>query len=101
VFKWNFPLAGTYWLAADALVQTIAKKEGGLDKLKGKKVTLVYHDSPYGKEPIPLLQERASMHGLQPAIAAGDGAWCGAEGHLAAGAPGAPRTTCCCGAGAS
>ena len=21
VFKWNFPLAGTYWLAADALVQ--------------------------------------------------------------------------------
>ena len=64
VFKWNFPLAGTYWLAADALVQTIAKKEGGLDKLKGKKITLVYHDSPYGKEPIPLLQERAAMHGF-------------------------------------
>jgi branched-chain amino acid transport system substrate-binding protein len=62
VFKWNFPLAGTYWLAADVLVQTIGKKEGGLDKLKGKKVTLVYHDSPYGKEPIPLLQERAAMH---------------------------------------
>jgi branched-chain amino acid transport system substrate-binding protein len=64
VFKWNFPIAGTYWLAADVLVQTIAKKEGGLDKLKGKKVTLVYHDSPYGKEPIPLLQERAAMHGF-------------------------------------
>ena len=64
VFKWNFPLAGTYWLAADALIQTIAKKEGGLDKLKGKKITLVYHDSPYGKEPIPLLQERAKMHGF-------------------------------------
>jgi branched-chain amino acid transport system substrate-binding protein len=64
VFKWNFPLAGTYWLAADALVQTIAKKEGGLDKLKGKKIALVYHDSPYGKEPIPLLQERAAMHGF-------------------------------------
>jgi branched-chain amino acid transport system substrate-binding protein len=30
-----------------------------LDKLKGKKIALVYHDSPYGKEPIPLLQERA------------------------------------------
>jgi branched-chain amino acid transport system substrate-binding protein len=64
VFKWNFPLAGTYWLAADALIQTIAKKEGGLDKLKGKKITLVYHDSPYGKEPIPLLQERAAIHGF-------------------------------------
>jgi branched-chain amino acid transport system substrate-binding protein len=64
VFKWNFPMAGTYWLAADALVQTLGKKEGGLAKLKGKKVTLVYHDSPYGKEPIPLLQERAAMHGF-------------------------------------
>jgi branched-chain amino acid transport system substrate-binding protein len=64
VFKWNFPLIGTYWLAADVLVQAIAKKEGGLDKLKGKKITLVYHDSPFGKEPIPLLQERAAMHGF-------------------------------------
>ncbi len=41
-----------------SLVQHIGKKEGGLDKLKGKKIALVYHDSPYGKEPIPLLQER-------------------------------------------
>ncbi len=64
VFKWNFPLVGTYWVAADILVQAIAKKEGGLDKLKGKKITLVYHDSPFGKEPIPLLQERAAMHGF-------------------------------------
>ena len=64
VFKWNFPLAGTYWLAADVLVQYLGQKEGGLDKLKGKKITLVYHDSPYGKEPIPLLQERSKMHGF-------------------------------------
>ncbi|NBQ96094.1 MAG: ABC transporter permease, partial [Betaproteobacteria bacterium] len=42
----------------------LAKKEGGPDKLKGKKIALVYHDSPYGKEPIPLLQERAKMHGF-------------------------------------
>jgi branched-chain amino acid transport system substrate-binding protein len=65
VFKWNFPIAGTYWVAADVLIQHIAKKEGGYDKLKGKKIALVYHDSPYGKEPIPLLQERAAMHGFQ------------------------------------
>ncbi|MBX3589217.1 MAG: ABC transporter substrate-binding protein [Ramlibacter sp.] len=64
VFKWNFPLVGTYWGAADVLVQYIGKKEGGLDKLKGKKIALVYHDSPYGKEPIPLLQERAAAHGF-------------------------------------
>ena len=55
VFAWNFPLVGTYWDAADMLVQHVGKKEGGLDKLKGKKIALVYHDSPYGKEPIALL----------------------------------------------
>lgn len=65
VFKWNFPIAGTYWVAADVLIQHLAKKEGGFDKLKGKKIALVYHDSPFGKEPIPLLQERAAMHGFQ------------------------------------
>jgi branched-chain amino acid transport system substrate-binding protein len=75
VFKWNFPLVGTYWVAADILVQHVGKKEGGLDKLKGKKIALVYHDSPYGKEPIAMLQERAKMHGydLQLLPAAGTG----------------------------
>ena len=64
VFKWNFPLMGSYWTAADILIQHIGKKEGGMDKLKGKKIALVYHDSPFGKEPIPLVQERAKMHGF-------------------------------------
>ena len=63
-FKWNFPLMGSYWTGADILIQNIGKKEGGLNKLKGKKIALVYHDSPFGKEPIALLQERAKMHGF-------------------------------------
>src|SRR5678816_4137879 len=63
-FKWNFPLMGSYWTGADIILQHIAKKEGGWDKLKGKKIALVYHDSPFGKEPIPLLEERAKMHGF-------------------------------------
>jgi branched-chain amino acid transport system substrate-binding protein len=64
-FKWNFPLMGSYWTGADILIQHLGKKEGGLDKLKGKKITLVYHDSPFGKEPIPLLQERARQLGFE------------------------------------
>ncbi len=64
-FKWNFPLMGSYWTGADILVQHLGKKEGGMDKLKGKKIALVYHDSPFGKEPIPVLQERARMHGFE------------------------------------
>ena len=64
-FKWNFPLVGTHWVAADTVIQAIGRKEGGLDKLKGKKIAYVYHDSPYGKEAISLLQERAKMHGFE------------------------------------
>ena len=63
VFKWNFPLMGTYWSGADILMQHITKKEGG--NLTGKKITLIYHDSPYGKEPIPLLQKRATLQGFE------------------------------------
>ncbi|HJU21759.1 MAG TPA: ABC transporter substrate-binding protein [Casimicrobiaceae bacterium] len=65
VFGWNFPIGGTYWDAADILIQHVGKKVGGLDKLKGKKIALVYHDSPYGKEPIALLQERAKRLGYE------------------------------------
>ena len=65
VFKWNFPLIGHYWVAGDTVLQHIAKKEGGWDKLKGKKFALVYHDSPFGKELLPIVQERAKMHGFE------------------------------------
>lgn len=37
IFKWNFPLIGHYWVAGDVVLQHIAKKEGGWDKLRGKK----------------------------------------------------------------
>lgn len=63
VFEWNFPLLGNYWTAADSIVQELLKKEKG--SLKGKKLALVYHDSPYGKEPIPLLQKRAAKEGFE------------------------------------
>jgi branched-chain amino acid transport system substrate-binding protein len=64
-FPYNFPMLGTYWDTADVMVQHAGKLSGGMDKLKGKKIALVYHDSPYGKEPITLLQERAKMLGFQ------------------------------------
>ncbi len=63
VFKWNFPLLGTYWTAADVMIQDITKQVGE-DKLKDQRIALVYHDSPYGKEPIQLLQARAKEQGF-------------------------------------
>jgi branched-chain amino acid transport system substrate-binding protein len=65
VFKWNFPLIGHYWVAGDTVLQHIAKKEGGWDKLKGKKIAVVYHDSPFGKELLPIIDERRKMHGFE------------------------------------
>lgn len=65
VFKYNFPLMGTYWDAADILIQHVTLKEGGLAKMKGKKITLLYHDSPYGKEPIPVLQALSKQIGFE------------------------------------
>jgi len=65
VFKWNFPLIGHYWVAGDVVLQHIAKKEGGWDKLKGKKIAVVYHVSPFGKEVLPIVNERSKMHGFE------------------------------------
>jgi branched-chain amino acid transport system substrate-binding protein len=75
MFKWNFPLIGHYWVAGDTLLQHIANKAGGWDKLKGKKIAVVYHDSPFGRELLPIVNERAAMHGfiIQPLPVAAPG----------------------------
>jgi branched-chain amino acid transport system substrate-binding protein len=65
VFMWNFPLLGTYWSAAEIIVQHIGQELGSLERLKGKKVALLFHDSPYGKEPIPALLALAQKYGFQ------------------------------------
>ncbi|MGO4392927.1 ABC transporter substrate-binding protein [Variovorax sp. M-6] len=65
VFKWSFPIGGTHWASADTQVQYVAQRAGGLDKLKGKKITLLYHDSPFGKEAVPVVTARAKMHGFE------------------------------------
>jgi len=63
VFPWNFIALGSYWTGADIAIQHVAKEMGGFDKLKGKKISLVYHDSPYGKEPIAALEAFAAKYG--------------------------------------
>jgi branched-chain amino acid transport system substrate-binding protein len=64
MFKWNFPLIGHYWVAGDTVLKHIANKAGGWANLKGKKIAVVYHDSPFGRELLPIVNERAAMHGF-------------------------------------
>jgi branched-chain amino acid transport system substrate-binding protein len=65
IFPWVFNFPATYWSQASALVKYIGDREGGLDKLKGKKIYLIYHNSAYGKEPIRTLQELSKKHGFE------------------------------------
>jgi branched-chain amino acid transport system substrate-binding protein len=65
VFPWVFPILSNYWDAATGIVKFIGDKEGGADKLKGKKIVLLYHDSAYGKEPHPVLEAEAAKMGFE------------------------------------
>jgi branched-chain amino acid transport system substrate-binding protein len=70
VFPYVFPLITTYWDQAAVMVRYIGGKEGGLkgdgmQALRGKKIALLYHDSAYGKEPIPVLTDLAAKYGYE------------------------------------
>jgi branched-chain amino acid transport system substrate-binding protein len=65
IFPWIFNPPSTYWDGASMFIRYVADKEGGLDKLKGKKIGLIYLDAPYGKEPIPLLEALAKDYGFE------------------------------------
>ncbi len=65
VFPYVFPLITTYWDQAAAMVRYIGEQEGGIGKLRGKKIVLLYHDSAYGKEPIPVLTDLSKKYGYE------------------------------------
>ncbi len=65
VFPYVFPLITNYWSQNTAKIKFIGQKEGGMDKLKGKKIVNIYHDSAYGKETIPVLDVQAKKYGFQ------------------------------------
>src|SRR6185503_4147887 len=60
-----FPLGTTYWDQAAAMIAYLGQKVGGDANLKGKKIVFMYHDSAYGKEPIPVLDALASAKGYE------------------------------------
>ncbi len=64
VHPWVFVTPTGYWSQASAKIKYIASREGGLDKLKGKKISNIYHNSPYGKETIPVLDVLAQKYGF-------------------------------------
>jgi branched-chain amino acid transport system substrate-binding protein len=65
VFPYIFPLITNYWSQNTVKIKFIGMKEGGMDKLKGKKIVNLYHDSAYGKETTPVLDVQAKKYGFE------------------------------------
>ncbi|MDP2085977.1 MAG: ABC transporter substrate-binding protein [Gemmobacter sp.] len=61
VFSHVFNYPANYWDGASIAIKHLLDINGG--KLDGKKITLLYHNSAYGKEPIRTLEELAKKHG--------------------------------------
>ena len=72
VFPWVFNFPTTYWSQASAFINYVAQQEGGIDKLKGKKIAHVHHNSAYGKEANPTLKLLAKKYGYELIILAVD-----------------------------
>jgi branched-chain amino acid transport system substrate-binding protein len=71
-FPWVFNFPTTYWSQASAAVRYMGQQDGGMDKLKGKKIVHVYHNSPYGKEANPTLETLARQLGFELTLLAVD-----------------------------
>lgn len=61
-FPYVFPSAAIYRSQAALLLKYIDEHEGGL---KGKKIAFVHIDSPFGKEPIELLDKVSASKGFE------------------------------------
>lgn len=62
VFPYVLPLSPSYWSQAAALVEYMGQQDKGL---KDKKIAFVHIDTPFGREPLPLLQELAKRRGFE------------------------------------
>jgi len=71
-FPWVFNFPMTYWSQASAFIRYVGQQEGGLEKLKGKKIVHIYHNSPYGREANPTLEELARRYGFELTLLAVD-----------------------------
>jgi branched-chain amino acid transport system substrate-binding protein len=65
VFPYVFPLQLNPYSEVSAIINYIATREGGAEKLSGKKIVTLYHGSPYGKETQPVLDILAKKHAFQ------------------------------------
>ena len=71
-FPWVFNFPTNYWSQASAVIRYIGQQEGGVEKLKGKKIVHIYHNSPYGKEANPTLEDLSKKYQFELTLLAVD-----------------------------
>src|SRR5499426_2698075 len=71
-FPWVFNFPTNYWSQASAVIRYIGNQEGGIEKLKGKKIVHIFHNSPYGKEANPTLEDLAKKYQFELTLLAVD-----------------------------
>jgi branched-chain amino acid transport system substrate-binding protein len=64
VFPYVFPLLLNPYSETSGIINFISSTLGGVEKLKGKKIVVLYHGSPYGKETIPIYELLAQKYGF-------------------------------------
>ena len=65
VFPYVFPLIGTSWMQAATVVRHLGSRSGGMEKLRGRHIVLLYSDTPDGKDGIPVLSALATKYGYK------------------------------------
>lgn len=65
VWPWVFGAHSNYWSQIAVKMNFMAQKEGGIDKMKGKKLVHLHIDSAYGREPLPAMRIIAKEWGME------------------------------------
>ncbi|NJO55094.1 MAG: ABC transporter substrate-binding protein [Rhodospirillales bacterium] len=65
VWPWVFGAHSNYWSQIAVQMNFMAQKEGGVDKMKGKKIVHLHIDTAFGREPLPAMRIIAKEWGVQ------------------------------------
>ena len=65
VFPYVFPLLMNPDSESSGIINFIGTRVGGLDKLTGKSIVVLYHGSPYGRETVPIYKLLAAKYGFK------------------------------------
>ncbi len=63
VFNWTFNYPANYWDGASVIINYLLEENDG--SLDDKKIVLLYHNSAYGREPIPTLTRLSERLGYE------------------------------------